>query len=81
MTNIVAAVTLLVQTNASPILPHPTGLGITVFYTNVTSEVLFYTNAGVARAVTNAVQTNVFEWSYKQLIPPVPPAPNIPRKL
>lgn len=82
MTNaVVAAVVLLVQTNSSRVLPHPSGVGSTTYITNKVSEVVTYTNMGIARTVTNSVETNVIEITVRKLIPEVPPVRNQPRKL
>lgn len=81
MTNlVVATVALLVQTNASRALPHPSGFGATTYFTNVTYEVVAYTNMGVARTITNAVATNVIEVSVRKIPPEIPPVLNQPRK-
>jgi hypothetical protein len=81
MTNVVAAaVALLIETNSSRVIPHPSGFGATTYITNVASEVITYTNLGVARTITNAVDTNVVEMSVRKLMPEVPPVRNQPHK-
>lgn len=81
MTNAVtAAVVLLIETNTSRVLPHPSGFGSTTYVTNVIREVVTYTNRGVARTITNAVETNVTEIAVRRIMQEVPPVPNQPRK-
>lgn len=82
MTNaVVAAVVLLIQTNSSRELPHPDGVGMTTYFTNVTKEVVTYTNMGIAHTVTNSIETNITAVTVRKLIPEVPPVRNQPRKL
>lgn len=80
MTNLVAAVTLLIQTNNGVVIPNPTGLSISSNYSVVTSHVISYSAGGVNYRLTNVVNVRKFTVETKEIIPELPPIPNQPRK-